>query len=50
MGNSRGNKYSLGHESLNYEHDDKYWEFSFTEMGDFDSPAFIDYIIENTGR
>mmetsp|Transcript_15439 Transcript_15439/g.26121 ORF Transcript_15439/g.26121 Transcript_15439/m.26121 type:complete len:84 (+) Transcript_15439:502-753(+) len=49
LGNQRGTKYSLGHTSLNYKKDKKYWEFSFTEMGDFDAPAQIDYVRGSTG-
>ncbi|XP_011296940.1 lipase 3 isoform X2 [Fopius arisanus] len=47
MGNSRGSTYSRGHEELlttNHE----YWEFSFHEMGIYDLPATIDYILDET--
>jgi len=50
LGNSRGNKYSLGHKTLDCEQDEKYWEFSFYEMGRYDAPAVIKYIREVTGR
>lgn len=39
LGNQRGTKYSPGHQTLNPEYDRTYWEFSWTEMGDFDAPA-----------
>lgn len=34
LGNSRGNTYSLGHTTLDPNHDEaKYWDFSWFEMG-----------------
>ena len=39
LGNSRGSKYSLGHNSLNHTKDKAYWEFSWPEMGRYDAPA-----------
>ena len=50
LGNSRGNKYSLGHTQLDHTNDRMYWQFSFIEMGQYDSKAFVDYIIKTTGR
>ncbi|XP_063979676.1 lipase 3-like [Diachasmimorpha longicaudata] len=47
MGNSRGNTYSRGHENLTTT-DSKYWDFSFHEMGIYDLPASIDYILAVT--
>lgn len=47
LGNSRGNAYSMKHETL----DNKakaYWDFSFDEKIEFDIPASIDYILEAT--
>jgi pimeloyl-ACP methyl ester carboxylesterase len=44
LGNQRGIKYSLGHKTLNWKTDEKYWEFSFTEMGQYDAPAQVDYV------
>jgi pimeloyl-ACP methyl ester carboxylesterase len=44
VGNSRGNRYSRGHLSLDPDRDAEYWEFSFTELGIYDTPAFLDYI------
>ena len=41
LGNQRGTKYSLGHSTLSTK-DKKYWEFSFTEMGEYDAPAQIE--------
>ncbi|XP_015126022.1 lipase 3 [Diachasma alloeum] len=47
MGNSRGNTYSRGHEQL-LTTSCKYWDFSFHEMGIYDLPATIDYILAET--
>lgn len=47
MGNSRGNTYSRGHEQF-LPTDSKYWNFSFHEMGVYDLPATIDYILAAT--
>ena len=33
LGNSRGNKYSLGHTSLDHKKDKEFWEFSLDQMG-----------------
>ena len=38
LGNQRGTKYSMGHKTLSNK-SKEYWEFSFTEMGQFDAPA-----------
>lgn len=48
-GNQRGTKYSLGHKTLDPEKDKAYWEFSWTEMGDYDAPAFVDFVRKTTG-
>jgi hypothetical protein len=46
LGNQRGTKHSLnpGHTTLNPSSDEKYWQFSFVEMGDYDAPAQVDLI------
>ena len=44
LGNNRGNKYSLGHTSLDPIKDKAYWEFSYTENGKYDGPAQVDYV------
>ena len=52
MGNNRGCAYSLEHVSLDpNDKDDEpiYWNFSFEEMGVYDLPAEIDFILEKTG-
>ena len=48
LGNSRGNKYSMEHTSLNPKKKD-YWQFCWEEMGDYDIPALLVYIRSVTG-
>lgn len=31
-------------------HSDEYWDFSWHEMGKYDVPAVVDYILDTTGR
>ncbi|KAJ9575526.1 hypothetical protein L9F63_007596 [Diploptera punctata] len=49
LGNARGNTYSRGHVSLSIS-DPKYWNFSFHEMGIYDLPAAIDFVLNVTGH
>ncbi|KDR15392.1 Lipase 3 [Zootermopsis nevadensis] len=49
MGNARGNVHSTKHESLSPS-SSKFWSFSWHEMGVYDLPAEIDYILTNTGQ
>jgi len=48
FGNSRGTINSLNHTSLSYN-DPSYWNFTFEEMGKYDVPANLDYILDFTG-
>ncbi|XP_053959964.1 lipase 3 [Anastrepha ludens] len=48
MGNARGNRYSKNHTSLNSDYQE-FWDFTFHEMGKYDLPANIDYILSKTG-
>uniref|UniRef100_T1GF57 AB hydrolase-1 domain-containing protein n=1 Tax=Megaselia scalaris TaxID=36166 RepID=T1GF57_MEGSC len=48
MGNARGNRYSKNHTKLSIDSQD-YWDFTFHEMGKYDLPAVIDFIIKKTG-
>lgn len=43
LGNSRGNKYSRAHKTLD-PNKDKFWYTDWEEMGAFDQPAIMDYI------
>ena len=44
LGNARGSRLSRAHETLNPDRDEKFWEYSFQQMGYYDLPAEIDYI------
>lgn len=50
LGNSRGNKHSRKHVRYNADIDKEYWNFSLHEMGIYDIPAVIDFILTETGR
>ena len=50
LANSRGTKYSLGHTKFDYGKDSAYWDFSFAEMGKYDLPAIVEYILDNTDK
>jgi len=47
LGNNRGNIYSRGHREKSATGD--YFNFSFYEMGKFDLPAMLDYVLSQTG-
>ncbi|KAK9875608.1 hypothetical protein WA026_009407 [Henosepilachna vigintioctopunctata] len=49
LGNARGNHYSIGHISLPVN-SEKFWDFSWHEMGVYDLPAVIEHISNTTGR
>ncbi|CAH2100276.1 unnamed protein product [Euphydryas editha] len=46
--NFRGNTYSRKHVRFDPNKDPDYWEFSFHEVGYYDIPAIIDYILSKT--
>ncbi|XP_049880055.1 lipase 1-like [Pectinophora gossypiella] len=48
-GNQRGNYYSRSHKHLDPDKDAKFWEFSVDEIGYYDIPVMIDYVLEYTG-
>jgi len=50
LGNDRGNMFSRGHVSMNPKLNKEFWSFSFSEMGKFDVPANIDYVLNQTGK
>lgn len=50
MGNFRGTTYSLNHTHYDHRHDWRYWDFSFHEMGLYDIPSCIDYILNKRKR
>ncbi|XP_071560690.1 lipase 3 [Temnothorax nylanderi] len=49
LGNNRGNVYSRNHTSLSLT-DRAFWDFSYHELGIYDLPAMIDYILHATGH
>eukprot|EP00347_Sterkiella_histriomuscorum_P002909 403366326 len=49
LGNNRGNKYSH-HLYSGEKSKQQYWDFSFQEMGDFDIPAMIQYVLNVTNQ
>ncbi|CAI2369890.1 unnamed protein product [Moneuplotes crassus] len=53
LGNSRGNKYNREHQWLDPDDpEEKYvfFDYSFEEMAKYDVPAFIDFILNITGK
>lgn len=49
MGNARGNTYSSKHIFLK-DTDEAFWRFTWDEMGLYDIPAEMEYILNATGR
>jgi len=49
LGNVRGNRYSKNHVTLSPD-DYKFWRWSFDEMGKYDIPAMVDYILQKTNH
>jgi len=47
MGNNRGNRYSKKHKSLSTD-SKEFWDFSFNELGNYDLPAMIDHVLNQT--
>ncbi|XP_072396620.1 lipase 3-like [Diabrotica undecimpunctata] len=51
LGNVRGNTYSRNHTTLSPDKDaDAFWDFSWNEIGIYDIPTMIDYILKATGK
>ncbi|XP_075973243.1 lipase 3-like [Anticarsia gemmatalis] len=52
LGNARGNFYSRRHRTYNPDSkvSQNFWKFSWDEIGNYDLPAFIDYILAKTGQ
>ncbi|NXH37638.1 LIPM Lipase, partial [Dicaeum eximium] len=49
IGNNRGNSWSRRHRSLSID-SEEFWDFSFHEMGMYDLPAMVDFILTETGQ
>lgn len=50
LSNVRGNTYGRKHQTLNPDKDSDFWQWSFHEIGMFDFPATIDYILQKTKK
>ncbi|XP_063366260.1 lipase 3-like [Cydia amplana] len=48
FGNVRGNYHSRRHMTLNPDKDLKFWQFSVDEIGKYDIPAMVDYVLKAT--
>jgi pimeloyl-ACP methyl ester carboxylesterase len=48
VANNRGTTQSRFHTSLDMD-SPEFWDFTFNEMGKYDVPANVDYILEHTG-
>jgi predicted alpha/beta hydrolase len=48
LGNNRGNKYSM--DTVKPMNSKDYWQFSYQQMGRYDVPANIDYVLTKTGQ
>jgi len=48
LGNARGNTYSRRHVSLDPDNGPNFWKFSFDEIGQYDVPAQLQYILKLT--
>uniref|UniRef100_T1GYY1 AB hydrolase-1 domain-containing protein n=1 Tax=Megaselia scalaris TaxID=36166 RepID=T1GYY1_MEGSC len=49
LGNARGNRYSKGHNTLSVE-SEAFWDFSWHEIGYYDLPAMINYVLNTTNN
>ncbi|KFV65216.1 Lysosomal acid lipase/cholesteryl ester hydrolase, partial [Dryobates pubescens] len=49
IGNSRGNTWSMKHKTLKPSQKE-FWQFSFDEMGKYDIPAELHFIMNKTGQ
>ncbi|KAJ0171246.1 hypothetical protein K1T71_012796 [Dendrolimus kikuchii] len=49
VGNVRGNYYARRHVKYDPDKDVAFWQFSVDEIGFYDIPAMIDYVLDSTG-
>lgn len=47
LSNNRGNEYGMNHTSLDPK-DKKFWEWTWSEISEYDTPAIVDYVREQT--
>jgi len=50
LGNVRGNTYGRNHTTLDPDTNSTFWEFSFDQIGQYDVPANLEYILRVTGQ
>ncbi|XP_053618551.1 lipase 1-like [Plodia interpunctella] len=50
VANCRGNYYSRAHTTLDPDKDAEFWSFTPNEIGVYDVPAIIDYVLDQTGE
>ena len=50
LNNCRGNSYSRYHKYLDPDNDPEYWNFTFIEMGLYDTKALINYVKDKTSQ
>jgi lysosomal acid lipase/cholesteryl ester hydrolase len=48
LGNNRGNGVSMTNKKFN-SNQDQFWDFTWSEMAEYDLPAQIDYVLSRTG-
>ncbi|XP_030035110.2 lipase 1 [Manduca sexta] len=48
VGNVRGTQYSRAHTQLDPDKNKEFWDYSYHELGYYDLPAIIDYILSRT--
>ena len=49
LNNNRGNRFSRQHVSLDPSVHDKFWDYSFQQMAEYDQPALMEFILLKTG-
>jgi len=47
LGNNRGNRYATNHVTLSTA-EIEFWQTNYIDMGIYDIPAFIDFILDKT--
>lgn len=49
LGNNRGNRFAQAHTTLDIK-EQKFWSTNYVDMGLYDTPAFIDFVLDKTGQ
>ncbi|XP_063383522.1 lipase member K-like [Cydia fagiglandana] len=50
VGNPRGTYYGRRHMRLDPDKNKEFWQFSMNEIGTYDVPAMVDYVLDNTKK